>query len=820
MWNLFATAALLLPNLRFGASTTVAQSISSSAAPVAVLPGHVADPATFKGSLAAVQVSSPATFSTGLYQPIGEVVVPVGEQFITRGAEEKDGYAYLLTRTDSPGALPGYLLTYDVSDLPVRTAFTTYNSPVSSRSVLNGNGLLRNGNYLYAYGYNGLVVLDIHNPANPLPVSTRYDLAIFNLVISSNYLVAPGYGGIAVYSIVDPSNPRLLSIYRDPGRYFYSAAVYANVLYTYEFELNNYSTYWLRILDLSNPSGLSSIHVISRNTLGYQLRLVGNKLIECGDPYTIGLWSLDVPANPVFQTSQPADARSCAVDDDTIVTNGEAFRVNGNGFDLIDTFNAVYDQIDGSPYGSALTPAFVFISQSPRILILKKNPLVHNARLDLGMPYPDDGFSRGCPSVYAGCGGPFHGFNLGVCTDLVLDTYTAGMSFDIQSALAQDLSANPQLYPHRTARNAIDMLNYFQAHQQFLPHSTPYQVGDIAFFDFGKLYPTPDDPSGHVLVVTQIDSNGRPTMMADASGTVPDLHHLNGLAWEHPWTSYYDEHVQGHGRLLGTQASPAAPSAGPVQALRVTVDSAAVALQLLDTNGKSMSAGFDDKFAAGNVEAFIPFIPWAYYSNLGSQQVITSYQPLSNASLYWVQLSGKTTATYHLRIETLQDSLVTDTQLVTQTINANVTQSVAISVTAPGGNIQFASAPPEAVPTVVLPSLLESSGIVGTPAQMTFTVSEAGGQQPVNGIVLSATNLEDQYAGVIPGGQVLITATATTIAPGGSMVMHGYVSLANIPPGIYLGALLFASINGGTHSIPLDLDVQPRRQFLPLIAQP
>ena len=43
--------------------------------------------------------------------------------------------------------------------------------------------------------------------------------------------------------------------------------------------------------------------------------------------------------------------------------------------------------------------------------------IVSEARLDIGMPY---NVNRGCTSPYSGCGGPYHGFYAGVCTDLCI----------------------------------------------------------------------------------------------------------------------------------------------------------------------------------------------------------------------------------------------------------------------------------------------------------------------------------------------------------------------------------------------------------------
>ncbi|MCB0309271.1 MAG: hypothetical protein KDD48_07850, partial [Bdellovibrionales bacterium] len=378
-------------------------------------PGFVLETTSSVNNLKTNNDFSLAMESTGQYQPIGEIVVPTGEQLVTRAVEEKDGYVYLLTRSWPETS---YLYTYDVSDLPTRTDFTTYNSPITNQQISsNGNGLLRNGDYLYAYGYSGLSVLNIQNPASPVVIYSRYDLVIYNLVKYNDYLIAPGYGGVAIYSISNPANPILLSIYSAANKYFFSASVYNNFLYTSEFEYfypGPTYTYGFRVINISNPSNPYLEQFISRSDAAYHMKIIDAKLIECSSQY-VRLWNLDTPTSPVFQNSQPGSARVCTLDDNNIVVNGAVFQINGDSLETMETFDAGFGQPDGFPYGSALSPGYVYLAQSPRILILKNfGPIVREARLDIGMPYNTN---RGCPSPYVGCGGPFHGFSAGVCTD-------------------------------------------------------------------------------------------------------------------------------------------------------------------------------------------------------------------------------------------------------------------------------------------------------------------------------------------------------------------------------------------------------------------
>ncbi len=108
--------------------------------------------------------------------------------------------------------------------------------------------------------------------------------------------------------------------------------------------------------------------------------------------------------------------------------------------------------------------------------------IIAEARKDLGMPYD---VQRGCPSPFKPCGGPYHGFYSGDCTDLVLDAYLAPLEFNIQIALERDAIQHPEhYYRWRNARSTQDMYRYFVYTQQLLPHNQPYQPGDIVFFDW------------------------------------------------------------------------------------------------------------------------------------------------------------------------------------------------------------------------------------------------------------------------------------------------------------------------------------------------
>src|SRR4030043_43593 len=198
--------------------------------------------------LSSAASSPPVVTEWKLYEPVAEVVLPTGDANVPRAVEEKDGYVYLLARE-------GILYTYDISDLPLQQSFTTYNTPVYKQTSYNGSGLLRDGNYLYVFGGNGIQTIDVQNPGMPELLGLTNDLNIYNMVRHENYLIAAGQQRIAVYSIDEPSNPTLLSdlnIFVE--QVVWSAAVYGSTLYACHWTSDWQGSYInaLRIIDFLN----------------------------------------------------------------------------------------------------------------------------------------------------------------------------------------------------------------------------------------------------------------------------------------------------------------------------------------------------------------------------------------------------------------------------------------------------------------------------------------------------------------------------------------------------------------------------------------
>ena len=262
---------------------------------------------------------------------------------------------------------------------------------------------------------------------------------------------------------------------------------------------------------------------------------------------------------------------------------------------------------------------------------------LEEARLDLGMPYR---FDRGCPDPYKGCGGQFHGFTSGYCTDLILDAYTYGADFDIQFDLEQDVRAHPEhFYRWHDARDAHDMWRFFSYTGQMLPNTAPFAPGDIVFFDW-----TEDGEIDHVALISEVDENGHPVRMLDATGKTD--YNPSGLAADLEWREFHDRTQRGHARWSGAY-QPVIPFASKTQMLQIAASGGSINLRLVDSAGAALSLTENS-------------LPNAVYQNLVWEETASVENPVSNGGPYLAEISNPTgaPAPFHLTIQLVVNGIV------------------------------------------------------------------------------------------------------------------------------------------------------------------
>ena len=258
--------------------------------------------------------------------------------------------------------------------------------------------------------------------------------------------------------------------------------------------------------------------------------------------------------------------------------------------------------------------------------------VLDEARADIGMPY-----DHRCDSG-AGCTGIFHGYAAGQCTDLVVDAFS-GAECDWTLMLEQDAKARPtHVYQYRNARDAFDMWRYFTYSGQMLPHEQPYQVGDLAFFDWSG-----DGEIDHVALVSEVDGDNRPKRVIEASGVTRN--NPGGLAAELDWQPYYDRAQRGHARWDGTfESMVVEPPQG--EYLQVALGSAHARLRLLASDGTGLSPL--DRSLRGQ------------FFDLVWEEALSVAEPLAGTpagSRYFLVISapGPALAPYYLVVQTVRN---------------------------------------------------------------------------------------------------------------------------------------------------------------------
>jgi serine/threonine protein kinase len=302
------------------------------------------------------------------YNTIAGLLVPDGQ--LIRGVEGKDGYAFVLTRK-------GALYVYDLSTLSSDQAYTAINAPLAKLQLQNGNGLLRNGDYLYIYGNAGFQVVDIQQPAEPVLKISQKDLMAYNALLTDHYLVLLGEGLIIVYDVQTPVSPQSIAkLITAKGVANFSGAVYQDMLYVSEFvTIGDKFKGLLKVYDFSTPEDFKEIQRIDPGEVAYQLKVVGDSLIRCNSN-DLELWDLSQKDYPRYVSSNSVEARVCAVDRGNIIANGAVFNLKDGRLLPIQNFdpNAGQEgstaQSEAFPYGSAVVGNYVLLVQPGRVLVL------------------------------------------------------------------------------------------------------------------------------------------------------------------------------------------------------------------------------------------------------------------------------------------------------------------------------------------------------------------------------------------------------------------------------------------------------------------
>jgi hypothetical protein len=250
--------------------------------------------------------------------------------------------------------------------------FTEYNSPLTKLQLQNGNGLVRNGDYLYVYGNAGFQVVDIQQPDKPVLKLSQKDLMAYNAVLSDRYLILLGESLIIVYDLQTPVSPQeIAKLATAKGVSNFAGAVYQDMLYVSEFvSTENKVKGLLKVYDFSKPEDFKEIQRIDPGEVAYQLKVAGDSLIRCNSN-DIELWELSQKDYPRYVSSSRLPARACVIDRGNVIANGAVFGLKDGKLLPIQTFDPISTaQGEAFPYGSTVIGNYILLAQADKVLIL------------------------------------------------------------------------------------------------------------------------------------------------------------------------------------------------------------------------------------------------------------------------------------------------------------------------------------------------------------------------------------------------------------------------------------------------------------------
>jgi hypothetical protein len=256
---------------------------------------------------------------------------------------------------------------------------TTLDDPVARLDMAGyGDGILASGPIGYAFGNSGLIVLDGLGTANvSLAANAFSTLDTVNLIQHEDTLVAVGPGHVTLFGLSNPSLPVELNSHALGGGNtgFSAAVVRDDTLLVGQFASGVGGTTGIAVFDYSHPN-LTPITTMGDIPEPYHLRTFGSQVVACNSG-TITLWDFTFSDDAVMRDVYQVGGRACARDGDRIIANGVVLNYHTDSFTFVNGFVHEYVQIDGWPHGSDVEGAFVFLTQSPRVLLLTRpTPLV------------------------------------------------------------------------------------------------------------------------------------------------------------------------------------------------------------------------------------------------------------------------------------------------------------------------------------------------------------------------------------------------------------------------------------------------------------
>jgi hypothetical protein len=159
------------------------------------------------------------------------------------------------------------------------------------------------GSLAYLADLNGLVILDITDPANPALVGNQtYPASIFSLAVQGNYVYGLGGGALIAYDVANPAQPLFLSEYyvSDPTRsgpvtlaVKGSFAYLSGIVYNSEMPES-----YAELIDISDPTNLRTLGDLPALAARNNQTVVAGDLLYAARNDGLAIFDLIDPADP------------------------------------------------------------------------------------------------------------------------------------------------------------------------------------------------------------------------------------------------------------------------------------------------------------------------------------------------------------------------------------------------------------------------------------------------------------------------------------------------------------------------------------------
>jgi hypothetical protein len=248
------------------------------------------------------------------------------------------------------------------------------------------NSVTISGNYAYVADWNnGLVILDIEDPANPTFVGSYdyTDASARGVTISENYAyIADLYNGLVIINVEDPANPTLA------GSYETDDACGVTISGDYAYVADSNGDNGLTIIHIEDPTNPTFVGSYDTDGRAFNVTISGNYAYVADGTNGLVIVNIEDPTNPIFVGSYDTEGYARSV---TISGNYAYVADGGNGLVILnieDPSNVTFVGSVNTDYAMDVTISGNYVYVASDELVILEFGYVPIAVIDSIYPSP------------------------------------------------------------------------------------------------------------------------------------------------------------------------------------------------------------------------------------------------------------------------------------------------------------------------------------------------------------------------------------------------------------------------------------------------